>query len=714
MKDGIHYTYISDNSILKAKYEDVNDEKSENKPEILFSVAEMDQSDGTSKCPFQRFNGYSFNSDETLILLTTAKTMKYRRSFIANYYIYDIAEKTITPLSTNGSQKCATFSPDGKHIAFVRKKNLFIYDIESKSEEQITQDGKINKIINGETDWVYEEEFEFTRAYEWSPDGQTLAYLKFDETHVPHYTLQKYCGECPRHPKNIMYPENYVYKYPKAGERNSTVTFHIYYLQTKETKMIPIGGSAHIDEIYEDGKINIEKDYYIPKIIYSNDPKVVLVFHLNRHQNDLNIYTVNTDNCEINTIYHETNKYYIDFDAFKKVQFLDDGKHFTLESEETGFNHIYVVNMENGEKKQITTGEYDVSEFYGYDNVRKLYYYSSFEESTIELYAYGIDENGNKRKLTPKKGWNTVKFSNNFNFYFVENSSSTEVPTTTLYNNEGHLIKIMEDNSELQELLRSYDIPKPEFFTVPADDGVTQINVSMIKPKGWETKKCPLVVRQYSGPNHQYVQNSWNLNWFNFLVQEGFAVASIDPRGSAAHGEQFRKCTYLQLGVIESKDVVAATRHLSKLDYIDETNIGIWGWSFGGFMTLLCLAEGPDVFSTGIAVAPVTNWKYYDSIYTERFMRTPQENPEGYENGAPLHVVNSISPSANFLICHGTADDNVHIQNTFEYTELLVQRGIQFDMAVYTNRNHGIYGGNTSLHLHTKFLNYFNSHLRGV
>lgn len=724
MNDGLHYTALKDNKIGKYSYE------TGRLVSTLFDIDDIDQSELMR--PISSIVDYSFNSDETCLLIIPAKQFIYRRSFTARYCLYDITSKKLTPLSPISDLKCASFSPDGKHIAFIRKNNIFIYDIENKTEDQITFDGRKNCVINGETDWVYEEEFEFTRAYEWSSDGHALAYIRFDETKVPTYILQKYKGSFPAYTRNEMYPDNYAYKYPKAGESNSVVSVYVYNLAARS---------------YNELIIDKDKDIYIPRIRFSKDPQTLSIFHLNRHQNCLTIFSANVDTLETHVMYREENKCYIESKTFDELQFLDDGRRFVLESEETGYNHIFSVNINancddyaNEDfkklKKQITTGNYDVKDFIGFDEVRKLYYYSSYEDSPIDLYVYCIDENGNKMKITPKKGYNEVSYSKNFNYFIVKNSSADTVPNSILYKNDlavgnngitGQLsqIKVLEDNQALQDTIDTIEyIPKVEFSTVVAADGETNLDMQILKPKSMiemeenhtfpdPDKKFPLLITLYGGPNHKYVQNSFKLDWTSYLVQEGFIVASIDPRGTAAHGEQFRKCTYLKLGQIETKDIIFATEGIiSRYDnFIDKERVGIWGWSYGGFMSLLCLSNGEGVFSTSIAVAPVTNWKYYDTIYTERYMRTPQENKEGYEFEAPLHVVEKISPDAHLLICHGLCDDNVHFQNTAEYTEKLVQNDIQFDMYTYTNRNHGIYGGNTKNHLYTKFVNFLKQHM---
>lgn len=705
MKDGHHYTILEDNQLNKYDYE------SGNKLETLFNGFDHGI----------RVSDYSFNATETHILLQTKKTKIYRRSFLAEHLIYDLASKELIPLSETGKQQCATFSPDGQKIAFVRTNNIYVYELDTKKEYPITLDGQPTRIINGHTDWVYEEELEYTRAYEWSPDSKNICYIKFDETQVCKYTLQKYQGMCPSYPKNEMYPSNTIYKYPKAGEKNSIVTVHSYNFETSKTTQFDLGP---------------ETDFYITRICFATNPNNLIVFHLDRKQRCLHLISFHLMTGKSRVIFEETNKYYIDEKCYQQLKFIEDGKRFIYQSEETGYNHLYSYEMpdDNTEitdfsasKRQITFGDFDVKSFLGYDEKRKIYYYSSYEDSPIDLTIYCIDDQKNKMKITPSLGVNSFISSSNFDFIIITNSTASTVPTSILYKNEierldGQTnlreIKVLESNQKLQDRLDTFDyIAKKEFINLPASDGTTLLDAYIMKPRDFnETnseKKYPLCVFMYGGPNHKYVDNSFEISWQNFLVHEGFVVLGIDPRGTAGHGEAFRKCTYLKLGQIESNDVIYATRELVNQyrDKISAKDVGIFGWSFGGFMSLLCLAKGGDVFSTAIAIAPVTNWKYYDTIYTERYMLTPQEN-EGYEEGAPLHLAHQISEDAHLLICHGLCDDNVHFQNTAELTEVLVQNDIQFDMCTYTNRNHGIYGGNTRYHLMTKCCRFLKNHLK--
>ena len=455
-----------------------------------------------------------------------------------------------------------------------------------------------------------------------------------------------------------------------------------------------------------------EQDIYLPRIRWTKDPKRLAIIRLNRLQNKMDVLLANVRTGRTTPLYREENKYYIDESNLDHLIFLEDGEHFVITSEKSGYMHIYLYDMSGHEKKAISSGKYDIADFYGYDPVRKLFYYSSFEESPLEKQIYAVDAKGKKTKITSVKGWNDAVFSKTFNYYIHTVSDIQTPPVIRLYNAKHKVIRVLEDNHDLTEVVKNYNLSPKEFIQIPAADGETQLNAWIMKPINFDpAQKYPVLITQYSGPNSQQVKNAWGgVNWLNYLAQEGYIVVCIDPRGTAARGEEFRKCTYMQLGKYESDDMIASARWLANQPYVDAQKIGIWGWSYGGFMSSLCIMKGHDVFSTAIAIAPVTNFKYYDSIYTERYMRTPQENEKGYTDHAPLSWADKLK--GNLLICHGTADDNVHIQNAYELAERLVQANKQFDMGIYTNRNHGIYGGNTSLQLYTKFVKYLNEHLK--
>lgn len=686
MNDGEHYTVVEGNGTRIVKYS----YKTGLPVETLLDLGKIENS------PVQNINDYDFDANENRILITTNRKPIYRRSFTADYYLYDFKNKEIKPLSEGGNERLATFSPDGLRIAFVKDNNLFIHDLRFGSERQITGDGKYNHIINGAPDWVYEEEFAFNRAFDWAPDGSAIAYIKFDESEVREFRMNMFGGMSPALTQNELYPSNYTYKYPKAGEKNSRVSVYVYDVADRTTLKMDTGE---------------EEDIYIPRIRWTKDPKKLAITRLNRHQNKIEILLANAKIGNTVPLYREENKYYIDESNLDNLVFLDNGSQFVITSEKSGYMHLYLYDISGTEKQALTKGDFDIIDFYGYDPVRKLFYYSSYEESPLEKYIYSINEKGMKKKLTPVKGWNEADFSKNFNYYINIVSNTGLPPVTTLYNAKGKPVRVLADNKNVLETLKGYTLAKREFIRIPAADGKTMLNAWILKPANPEAgKKYPLLITQYSGPNSQQVRNAWSLDWTDYLVQEGFVVACIDPRGTAARGEEFRKCTYMQLGKIESDDIIASAKWLATQPGIDAQNIGIWGWSYGGFMSSLCLMKGNDIFSTAIAIAPVTNWRFYDSIYTERYMRTPRENERGYNDNSPLNWADKLK--GNLLLCHGTADDNVHVQNTYELSERLVQANKQFDMAIYTNRNHSIYGGNTRLQLYNRFVNYLNKNMK--
>ncbi len=680
MADGEHYTTQSRNEIIKYNY------KTGDAVESLFNGKDFGLD----------IDDYSFNADESKILLETNTAPIYRHSFTADYYIYDIKSKKLTPVSKNGKQQVATFSPASDKIAFVRDNNLFIKFLATNEERQITTDGKFNEVLNGIPDWVYEEEFGFSRAYEWLPDGKHIAFIRFDESEVPTFTFTKFAGLVPTIEKNKLYPSTYTYKYPKAGDDNSKVSVLIYNLDTKKISTADIGS---------------ETDIYIPRLRATNDNNKLAVFRLNRLQNKFDLLITDVTTGKSKVIYTEKNKRFFAEEDLDNLRFLENGE-FVMTSERDGYRHLYLHNPDGTQKLQLTKGAWDVTEFIGYDEVKKYFYYQSAEESPLNRAIYKINYKGKKKvKLSTKKGTNNAQFSKNYKYY-INFFSNIQTPTyVSLYNAEGKEIRVLKDNSDLRKMIDEYGGINKEFFTFKTSENI-ELNGYMVKPPNFDaSKKYPVVMYQYSGPDSQEVLDRWEFGWKELLAQKGIISVVVDTRGTGARGEDFRKVTYLQLGKYETVDLIETAKYLQKLPYVKADKIGIWGWSYGGFMSSLCMTKGADYFAAGIAVAPVTNWRYYDNIYTERFMRTPQENPKGYDDNSPVNYADKLKNP--FLIVHGTADDNVHWQNTAEFAEALVQTNKQFRQFLYTNRNHSIYdrGGNTRNHLYTMMLDFWEENL---
>lgn len=684
MKDGLNYTTEENGTkIVKYSY------KTGNKVEELFDLSKIENPG------FKQFSEYAFSDDETKILFTTNRNQLYRHSFTAEYFVWNRTTKEMTPLSKNGPQQLATFSPDGERVAFVRNNNIFIKSLKFGTESQVTKDGKQNEIINGAPDWVYEEEFSFNKAFEWSPDSKFLAFIKFNETEVPMFNIPMYQGQAPQLKENSLYPGNYSYKYPKAGEKNSIVSVLVYDLKSKSAVTAEVGN---------------DPEQYIPRIKWTADASDLAIMKLNRLQNQVDVVLCNPFTGDTRSFFTEKNKRYISEDFFDNFIFLPDNKYIVLNSERNGYSHLYLYDRQGFQVKQLTEGSFDVTAFYGFDPLKKVFYYQAAKESPMRREVYFVSLDGKKSgKLSTQAGTNQADFSAGFQ-YFINTFTNVETPClVTLHDQTGKLLRTLEDNSALKNQLKDYNLSKKEFFTFKTSEGI-ELNGWMLKPANFDqSKKYPVLMTQYSGPNSQQVIDRWGVGWDDYLAQEGFVVACVDPRGTGARGEEFRKMTYQQLGKYESDDQVEAAKYLGTLQFVDKNRIGIWGWSYGGFMAALCMEKGAEVFKTGISVAPVTNWRFYDSVYTERYMRTPKENPDGYDDNSPLSHAEKIK--GNYLLVHGSADDNVHLQNTMEFAERMVQAGVQFDMAVYTNRNHGIRGGNTTMHLYTKMTNYLKEKL---
>jgi len=634
-----------------------------------------------SQSPIQPEN-FSLSSDETKILFTTESEKIYRHSFLSNYWIYDLKTKKLTQVSKNGKQRVATISPDGNHCAFVRANNLFVTDLSSGNEKQITSDGKRNFIINGVCDWVYEEEFSFTQAYQWSPDGKSIAFYRFDESQVPEYTLQYYTS---------LYPTNYTYKYPKVGQKNSTVSILIYHLDSKKFTTVDVGSDT---------------DQYIPRIKWTQDPNQLCVFRMNRFQNRLELLLADASSGKTRVMFTEENKRYIDIND--NLQFFNQNKNFLWTSEMSGYNHIYIGNVADGQLMQVTHGNWDVTACYGIDEKKKLIYYQSAEVSPLERYVYSISFDGKKKtQLTFDKGWNDARFNSSHTFMVITHSDANSFHDYKLYDASGKFIRTLEDNHELKEKMNSYSLSQKTFFTFKTDDGIL-LNGWMMKPQDFDsTKKYPVFITEYGGPGSQQVTNAGTTDMFDeYLAQQGYIVACVDNRGTGARGEDFKKMTYLHLGKYEPADQIAGAKYLGSLSYVDKTRICIYGWSYGGYLSSLCIELGNDVFKSAIAVAPVTDWRFYDSIYTERYMRTDKENKDGYDEGAPLTYADKIK--GNFLLVAGLADDNVHYQNTADFMKKLYTANVKFDQLTFPDKNHSLSTGNARYYLFSRIADWLN------
>lgn len=662
----------------------------------IATVFDVETARGAKKLPC--IDGYIMSPDEHRILIQTETKGIYRRSYTAVYYIYDVRNNTLEPLSEGGPQQVPLFSPDGNVIAFARGNNIFLVKLLfGNAEVQVTKDGKFNEVINGLPDWVNEEEFTTNRSFDFSADSKVLAWVRYDESQVPIYSMQEFKGLYPARSEFDAYPGTYDYKYPVAGQKNSEVKVMTFDIKNRVTRTLDVP---------------LDKDGYIPRIKFTSDPTKLAVITLNRHQSQMDVYMANPLSKVCKLVLREKNEKYVRETAYTQMKFYDG--HFSLLSERSGFQHLYWYNLGGQLEAQITKGNFEVTDFYGYDARTGSFYYASTQESPLRRAVYKADKQGRVKKLSSSVGTNSAKFSKTMKYYMNVYSSAQQPPVTTLCDNNGKTITTLIDNADLKAKVEKV-VGKKEFFQFTTSEGV-QLNGWMVKPRDFDaSKKYPVVMYQYSGPGSQEVTDSWNLGFYgagifeSYLTEKGFICACVDGRGTGARGADFEKCTYLQLGLRESQDQVETAIYLGSLPYVDKANIGIWGWSFGGFNTLMSMSEGRPVFKAGVAVAAPSNWKYYDTVYTERYMRTPHENAAGY-------AINPMERAANLsgslLLIHGTADDNVHFRNVAEMSEALVQANKQFEMQIYTNRNHSIYGGNTRYHLLTRMCDFFKRNLK--
>lgn len=690
MADGEHYTQMNAEGTQIIKYSF----RTGLQVEVVFDVAKA------RECTFKRFDGYTFSPDGSKILIRTETQPIYRHSYKAVHYLYTIKRNIVEKLSEGGPQQSPVFSPDGNMVAFVRDNNIFLVKmLYGNSESQVTEDGKFNHVLNGIPDWVYEEEFSFATALEFSPDNTMLAFIRFDESEVASFTFPIFAGQAPHYSALETYPGAYTYKYPKAGEANSKVSVHTFDIKSKVTRKM---------------KLPLDPDGYIPRIRFTQDAAKLAIMTLNRNQNRFDLYFADPRSTLCKLVLRDESPYYINESVFDNIIFYP--QNFSFISEKDGYSHLYWYSMGGNLVKQVTKGKFEVKRFIGWDAATNTFYFESNEESPLRTAVYKTDKKSGRIKLSEKAGTNSAIFSSNLK-YFMNTYSSLQTPAViTLNDNTGKVLKTLVTNQKLKETLAQYQLPKKEFFTFRTSQG-TELNGWMIKPADFnESKKYPVLLYQYSGPGSQEVVDKWGIGgdrggigWDAYMASKGYVIVCVDGRGTGGRGAEFAKCTYLNLGVKEAQDQVETAKHMAAQPYVDKSRIGIWGWSFGGYMTIMSMSEGTPIFKAGAAVAAVTDWRFYDTVYVERFMRTPQQNAEGYKAGSAF--TRAANLNGRLLLVHGMADDNVHFQNCAEYSECLVQADKQFDMQVYTNRNHGIYGGNTRYHLFTRLTEFFLNNL---
>lgn len=647
MIDGEHYSARDKNLIVKYNYSN---------GDAVDTLFERDF----------KFADYQFSDKEDKILLKTEVEPIYRHSAKCNFYVYDMAADSLFLLSANGKQQEAALSPDGRRAAFVRDNNMFIVELDGMIEKQITNDGRYNEIIYGIPDWVYEEEYGFSRAYEWSPASDAIAFYRFDERNVKSYNMNYF--------DTLLYPQNITFKYPKAGEENSKVEIRVYNLASAKTTTLNLGDDA---------------DFYIPRIKWTRRSDILSISKVNRLQNRYDLLLADVVYNVAKSVYTETSPAYIDRVDDSKVTFLPDGKRMIIKNENDGFMHLYLYDITGKKLGQITKGEWEVAQICGMDAKGQKIYYTSSEISPLENHLYSINLNGRgKTQLTSNSGTNRINMSNGAKYYICHHSSSTEPTTATLHRSNGEQVRVLLDNAALRARLKDYSLPIKEFIEVPNENG-DMLNGYILKPQNFDsTKVYPLFMTQYSGPGSQQVTNSWSVGWEASLLAEGYLVACVDGRGTGKRGAKFRQCTYGNLGKYEVEDQIAAAKYFAEMPYIDANRIGIYGWSYGGFMSLNCILKGADVFKMAISVAPVTSWRFYDTIYTEIYNGLPQDNPKGYDDNSPLFHAEKLK--GKLLIAHGAADDNVHIQNTYQMIEKLLNNGKQFEWLIFPDKNHGM------------------------
>ena len=675
MKDGTHYTtleYRGDTiSIEKYSYE-----TGKRVSTILSSIQLQNVN----------FSSYTFNSDESLILLEAESSPIYRYSKEGVYYIYDLETSETTKISDK-QIRLTQFSPNSEYISYVLRNNIYLFNTVTKRTKKITHNGLPNKIICGATDWVYEEEFGLVQGYQWSPNSQYIAYYVFNESKVPEFSMDVFNGK--------LYPQQEKFKYPKAGAINSNVKINIYNILSEEHTL---------------AQVHKKSESYLPRMKWTNKSDKLFVQRLNRKQNHLELISVNPKNGVGKVIYEETDKAYIDI--HNNLTFLKDDSGFLWTSEKDGYNHIYLFQISGKMRRQVTKGKWEVTNFYGYSDRDKTLYYQSNEESPSRKSIYSISVFGSKKKLLSiNSGTNNAMFSSNYKYFINTYSNANSPNLISLIDNQGNESRILKNSEDLKNTLNNYSLSTKEFFSFETSEKTT-LNGWMMKPINFnDSIKYPVLMYVYGGPGSQTVTDSWDRNymWYQMLCDKGYIIVSVDNRGTGGRGADFKKCTYKELGKLETEDQISGAKYLSRLNYVNPDRIGIWGWSYGGYMSSLCILKGHDLFSSAVAVAPVTNWRFYDTIYTERYMQTPQENEKGYDLNSPINHTDSLK--GKYLLIHGSADDNVHVQNTYEMVNALVNSNKQFDLFIYPDKNHSIYGGYTRLHLFNQITNFIMKNL---
>ncbi len=678
MNNGKHYTRLEDGKIKKYHIETGKE------TDVLLDTEVLKSENG--------FNGtidsYKFSDDESKFIVKSETEAIYRRSTKAIFYVYDRGTKSLTKVREGDKVRYCTFSPDASKVAYVFENNMYYKDLRTGQATQISDDGEYNKIINGSADWVYEEEFSISKAFQWSPAGDKIAFIRYDESAVSEFTMTNY--------HDGLYPEYETYKYPKVGEDNALVSVHIFDLGRKNTTKVDLGDLSEM---------------YIPRVRWTQSNDELCIYKMNRHQNELDLLVYNFQNTQSRTLLQEKNNSYLDITD--DLTFLKDKRHFVWTSESDGYNHIYLYDMKGRLKRQLTKGDYDVTAFYGVDEKRGQVYFQAAQNSPLNREVYSVSlKGGIWRRFSTQEGSNSAQFSSTYDYYINTFSTANTPPTYTVYTHGKKKVRIIEANKPITAKQKNHNVSSLEFFDIPIEDGI-KLNAWMIRPADFNPKKeYPVLMYVYGGPGSQTVTNSWKGNnywWYQLLAQNGYIIVSVDNRGTGARGENFKKMTYLELGKYETMDQISSAKHLAALPYVDGDRIGIWGWSYGGYMSSNCILKGSDIFKAAIAVAPVTNWKWYDTIYTERYMRTLEENEAGYRDNSPIYFADKLKGA--YLLVHGVSDDNVHFQHTAEMARALISANKQFDTYFYPNRNHGIYGDNARIHLYTKMTDFIKQNL---